>query len=189
MREKLVKVFLQKNTELNLSAIRDEEGVMVKHIQDSLELKNTWVFKDWMEVADVWTGGWFPLMPLAISYPNIQFTGIDSVKKKTVAVNEMLDALWVKNAKVIWTRIEEYKEKQFDIVTARAVAYSDKLIKWAYPLLKKWWYFLFMKQNIQEERELLLKLCKKYHLSLKSEIKYQLYEWDIDRIIYVIEKE
>lgn len=162
---------------------------MVKHIQDSLELKNTWVFKDWMEVADVWTGGWFPLMPLAISYPNIQFTGIDSVKKKTVAVNEMLDALWVKNAKVIWTRIEEYKEKQFDIVTARAVAYSDKLIKWAYPLLKKWWYFLFMKQNIQEERELLLKLCKKYHLSLKSEIKYQLYEWDIDRIIYVIEKE
>lgn len=189
MREKLVKVFLQKNTELNLSAIRDEEGVIVKHIQDSLELKNTWVFKDWMEVADVWTGGWFPLMPLAISYPNIQFTGIDSVKKKTVAVNEMLDALWVKNAKVIWTRIEEYKEKQFDIVTARAVAYSDKLIKWAYPLLKKWWYFLFMKQNIQEERELLLKLCKKYHLSLKSEIKYQLYEWDIDRIIYVIEKE
>jgi hypothetical protein len=56
-------------------------------------------------------------------------------------------------------------------------------------LLKKWWYFLFMKQNIQEERELLLKLCKKYYLSLKSEIKYQLYEWDIDRIIYVIEKE
>ena len=189
MREKLVEVFLQKNKELNLSAIRDEEGVMVKHIQDSLELKNTWVFKDWMEVADVWTGGWFPLMPLAISYPNIQFTGIDSVKKKTVAVNEMLDTLWVKNAKVIWTRIEEYKEKQFDVVTARAVAYSDKLIKWAYPLLKKWWYFLFMKQNIQEERELLLKLCKKYHLSLKDEIKYQLYEWDIDRIIYVIEKE
>ena len=189
MREKLVEVFLQKNKELNLSAIRDEEGVMVKHIQDSLELKKTWVFKDWMEVADVWTGGGFPLMPLAISYPNIQFTGIDSVKKKTVAVNEMLDTLWVKNAKVIWTRIEEYKEKQFDVVTARAVAYSDKLIKWAYPLLKKWWYFLFMKQNIQEERELLLKLCKKYHLSLKDEIKYQLYEWDIDRIIYVIEKE
>lgn len=189
MREKLVEVFLQKNKELNLSAIRDEEGVMVKHIQDSLELKKTWVFKDWIEVADVWTGGGFPLMPLAISYPNIQFTGIDSVKKKTVAVNEMLDTLWVKNAKVIWTRIEEYKEKQFDVVTARAVAYSDKLIKWAYPLLKKWWYFLFMKQNIQEERELLLKLCKKYHLSLKDEIKYQLYEWDIDRIIYVIEKE
>jgi 16S rRNA G527 N7-methylase RsmG len=41
MREKLVEVFLQKNKELNLSAIRDEEGVMVKHIQDSLELKKT----------------------------------------------------------------------------------------------------------------------------------------------------
>jgi 16S rRNA G527 N7-methylase RsmG len=38
---------------------------------------------------------------------------------------------------VIWTRREEYKGDGFDVITARAVAYSDKLIKWAYPLLKK----------------------------------------------------
>jgi hypothetical protein len=48
-------------------------------------------------------------MPLAISCPESQFLGIDSVKKKTVAVNEMLAQLNVQNAKVLWMRIEEYK--------------------------------------------------------------------------------
>ena len=48
-------------------------------------------------------------MPLAISCPESQFLGIDSIKKKTVAVNEMLVQLNVQNAEVLWTRIEEYK--------------------------------------------------------------------------------
>ena len=89
---------------------------------------------------------------------------------------------------MIWTRIEEYKGDSFDVITARAVAYSGKLIKWAYPLLKKWWYFLFMKQVIEEEKEVLKQLSKKYHLSIEKEMKYKLYEDDIERVIYVIKK-
>ena len=184
----LIDVFLKKNSELNLSAIRDEEWVRVKHINDSLKILETWILRSWMRVVDVWTGWWFPLMPMAISCPDIEFIWIDSVKKKTVAVNEMLETLWVKNAKVIWTRMEEYKWDTFDVVTARAVAYSDKLIKWANPLLKKWWYFLFMKQVIEEEKEVLKQLCKKYRLSIEKELKYKLYEDDIERVIYVIKK-
>ncbi len=184
----LIEVFLKKNLELNLSAIRDKEWVRVKHIEDSLKILETWILKSWMKVADVWTWWGFPLMPMAIACPDIVFTWIDSVKKKTVAVNEMLEALWVKNAKVIWTRIEEYKWEEFDVITARAVAYSDKLIKWAYPLLKRWWYFLFMKQVIQEEREILVKLCKTYCLKIEKELKYKLFDDDIERVIYVIKK-
>ena len=184
----LIDVFLKKNSELNLSAIRDGEWVRVKHINDSLKIIETWILQPWMRVADVWTGWGFPLMPMAISCPDIEFIWIDSVKKKTVAVNEMLATLWVKNAKVIWTRMEEYKGEPFDVVTARAVAYSDKLIKWANPLLKKWWYFLFMKQVIEEEKSVLKQLCKKYHLIIERELKYKLYEDDIDRVIYVIKK-
>lgn len=184
----LIEVFLKKNLELNLSAIRDKEWVRVKHIEDSLKILETWILKSWMKVADVWTWWGFPLMPMAISCPNIEFTWIDSVKKKTVAVNEMLETLWVKNAKVIWTRMEDYKGKQFDVITARAVAYSDKLLKWVYPLLKKWWYFLFMKQVIQEEREILVKLCKTYCLKIEKELKYKLFDDDIERVVYVIKK-
>jgi 16S rRNA G527 N7-methylase RsmG len=59
------------------------------------------------------------------------------VRKKTVAVNEIIEKLELKNAHVDRTRIEEYNEKNFDIITARAVAYSDKLLKRSYSLLKK----------------------------------------------------
>ena len=127
-------------------------------------------------------------MPLAISCPESQFLGIDSVKKKTVAVNEMLAQLNVQNAEVLWTRIEEYKWEKADIITARAVAYSDKLLQRSYSLLKNWGYFLFMKQKEDEERGILLELCKKYHLSLEKEIEYSLFEEDIQRVIYVLRK-
>jgi 16S rRNA G527 N7-methylase RsmG len=48
-----------------------------------------------------------------------------------------LDELGVKNVKMIWGRIEDIKNQTFDLVTARAVAYSDKLLNWATPLIKK----------------------------------------------------
>ena len=186
--KRLIEIFLQKNTELNLSAIRDKDWVQLKHIQDSLKLLETWLFQPWKLVIDLWTGSGFPLMPLAISCPESQFLGIDSVKKKTVAVNEMLAQLNIQNAEVLWTRIEEYKWEKADIITARAVAYSDNLLKRSYSLLKNWGYFLFMKQKEDEERKLLLELCKKYHLSLEKEIEYSLFEEDIQRVIYVLRK-
>ena len=186
--KRLIEIFLQKNTELNLSAIRDKDWVQLKHIQDSLKLLETWLFQPWKLVIDLWTGSGFPLMPLAISCPESQFLGIDSIKKKTVAVNEMLAQLNVQNAEVLWTRIEEYKWEKADIITARAVAYSDKLLKRSYSLLKNWGCFLFMKQKEDEERGLLLELCKKYHLSLEKEIEYSLFEEDIQRVIYVLRK-
>ena len=189
MREPLISTFLKKNEKLNLSAIRDAEGVRLKHIQDSLQLLETWLFSPWKFVIDVGTGWGFPLIPLALSCPQVQFLGIDSVRKKTLAVNEMLEDLWVKNAEVLWTRIEDYQGDKADILTARAVAYSDKLLKRSYPLLKKGGVFVFMKQEIAEEKQLLLQLCKKYHLTLEQERKYQLFESDIMRVLYVLRKE
>ncbi len=189
MRASLIATFLEYNSKLNLSAIRDEEGVRVKHIQDSLQLLESWLFVPWSFVIDIGTGGGFPLMPLALSCPECRFLGIDSVRKKTLAVNEMLAQLGVKNAEVLWTRIEEYQGEKADLITARAVAYSDKLLNRSYPLLKKGGAFVFMKQEIAEERELLMELCKKYHLRLEQERKYQLFDGDISRVIYVLRKD
>ncbi len=188
MREVLISTFLEKNKQLNLSAIRDEKWVLIKHIQDSLKILETGIIKSGDFVIDVGTGGGFPLMPLAMSFPDVKFLGIDSVRKKTVAVNEMLDQLWVKNAEVLWTRIEEYRGQQADVVTARAVAYADQLLEWAYPLLKKWGHFLLMKQAQEAELQDLLEVCKKKKLKLISKFEYSLFDGDIQRVIYVIEK-
>lgn len=184
----LVEKFLEKNKQLNLSAIRAPEWVMIKHIQDSLELEKIIDWKEWMDVADIWTGGWFPLMPLAISHPECNFTWIDSVRKKTIAVGEILDELWVKNVKMMWTRIEDIKNQTFDLVTARAVAYADKLLNRATPLIKKWWRIALMKQLDEQERAVILNELAKKKLVLEKEHHYKLYEWDIDRVIYILKK-
>ena len=54
-RQQFIDIFLAKNKELNLSAIRDAEGVFVKHISDALELNKIWKFEDGQQVIDVGT--------------------------------------------------------------------------------------------------------------------------------------
>ena len=187
-RDKLIHTFLEKNKQINLSAIRDEDGVRVKHIQDSLELEKIIERKEWMRVADVWTGWGFPLMPLAILHPECNFVWIDSVRKKTIAVWEILDELEIKNVEMMRTRIEDTKNQTFDLVTARAVAYSDKLLNRATPLVKKEWKIALMKQVNEEEKKVLLNVANKKKLVLEKEYKYKLFDWDIYRIIYILRK-
>ena len=187
-RNPLIKSFLNKNKQINLSAIRDEEWVMIKHIQDSLELEKNIEWKDWMKIADIWTWGGFPLMPLAISHPECDFVWIDSVRKKTVAVWDILEELGVKNVEMIWGRIEEIKNQTFDLVTARAVAYSDKLLNRADHLIKKWWRIALMKQVNGEEKSVLLSVAKEKKLILEIEYNYQLFDGDISRVIYILKK-
>lgn len=184
----LINAFLEKNKQINLSAIRDPDWVKVKHIQDSLELEKIIDWKEWMRIADIGTGGGFPLMPLAISHPECNFVWIDSVRKKTIAVWEILDGLGVKNVEMMRTRIEEIKNQTFDLVTARAVAYSDKLLNRATPLVKKWWRIALMKQVNDEEKEVLLNIAKKKNLTLESEYNYKLFDWDIERVIYILKR-
>ena len=187
-RDKLIHTFLEKNKQINLSAIRDENWVRVKHIQDSLELEKVIEWKEWMRIADIWTGWGFPLMPLAILHPECNFVWIDSVRKKTIAVWEILDELDVKNVEMMRTRIEDIKNQTFDLVTARAVAYSDKLLNRATPLVKKEWKIALMKQVNDEEKQVLLNVAKRKNLVLEKEYKYKLFDWDIERIIYILKK-
>lgn len=72
--------------------------------------------------------------------------------------------------------MEDYQGEKADVITARAVAYSDKLIERAFPLLKHGGYFLLMKQENPEEKSVLLALCKKYHMDLVEERKYELFD-------------
>ncbi|MEI7477059.1 MAG: RsmG family class I SAM-dependent methyltransferase [bacterium] len=77
-----------------------------------------------------------PLLPLAITYPENQFTGLDSVRKKVEAVADMAHTLGLQNVKTVRSRSEDYTGS-FDILTARAVAFSDELFRNTYHLVKK----------------------------------------------------
>ncbi len=185
--EKLVEIFLEKNKEINLSAIRDVDSVMIKHINDSLEINKLIEFKAKDKVIDLWSGGGFPMLPLAIQNPKTEFVWIDARKKKINAINEMIEKLWIKNAKWVWSRAEEHKDN-YDILITRAVWYVDKLFKWWYHLVKKWWYFILYKEKNDEEYQDLEKICKNKKMKIEKIHEYQLFDWDITRVIYIIKK-
>ena len=186
-RKKFIDIFLEKNKEINLSAIRDADWVYIKHILDSLELNKIFPLVDWTNIIDVWTGGWFPLLPLAITHPHVHFTWLDSVRKKTEAVTDMAKKLWIKNVSMVWLRAEDFDWK-FDILTARAMSYIDNLLLRCNHIVKKGWYFVFYKMHSEDEDKHVTQLCHTYRLTMKYKHIYTLFPWDIERVIYVLKK-
>ncbi len=191
----LINEFMSINSHTNLSAIRDVEGIWIKHIQDSLEINKVLTLKPGLTLCDIGTGGGFPLLPIAISNPDIQCIGIDSTRKKIDAVNEMITKLKITNAKGIRTRAEDFKEKgiidiitEFDYVTARAVSYIDKLLPQVHHLVKKWGRLILYKQYTPEEAQDIIHFGKRYRFVVQKKHTYTLFEGDIQRIIYVLKK-
>lgn len=170
---------------MNLSAIRDAQGVYVKHILDSIELLKVVDIASGIKVCDVGTGWWFPLLPLAMSCPDVEFVGIDARRKKIDAINAMIEQLALTHCRAVWWRIEDHRYR-YDMLTARAVAHVSKLIPWCMPLLKKGGTIVLYKEYTDEEKEELLLLCKKFSLALVQEHRYELFEGDIGRVIYVL---
>ena len=133
-------IFLEKNSQVNLSAIRDEAGVVEKHFLDSLALGK---FADLtgLRVLDLGSGGGFPGIPLACQFPGADFTLLDAVGKKTRASQEFCDKLDLHNCRARQDRAEELiarKDfKAYDLVVSRATAFLPQLLAWALPLLKK----------------------------------------------------
>ena len=190
-RQHLVDIFLTKNNQINLSAIRDEEGVRIKHIADSLELTKIVDLSAHQTLMDVGTWWGFPLLALALYAQehnlDLQLIGLDARRKKTLAVQEMAGELWLDNTQTLRSRAEDHHQR-YDIVTARAVAHVDTLLDWIVPLCEKGWLICLYKEFKQTERAALLKHCKTHHLTLVKEHHYRLFDWDIERVLYILQK-
>lgn len=187
--QKFLELFKEKNSQVNLSAIRDDEWIIEKHFIDSLML-NIFVELEW-KVADMWTGWWFPLIPLAIINTEVQFTWIDSVWKKLKAIDEFAEKLWLNNVKTLNWRAEEighnldYRE-QFDYVVSRATAFFPTLLEYVIPLLKEGWIFCAYKLDDKEELKSAKKALSRLWAKILKVKNYKLA--DQDRTIVLIEK-
>ncbi len=143
--EALYESFIDWNSKINLSAIRDREGIFEKHFVDSLLGMNFFDFNN-KKILDLGAGGGFPTLPLAIMNPESSITAVDSVGKKTKAIDDMANQLDL-NVKTTNDRIEvlgqdkKFRE-QFDVVTARALAPWPVLLEYALPFIKKDGYFV-----------------------------------------------
>ena len=176
--KKFEQIFLEKNKKLNLISGNDEKYLYEKHIFDSLSITKFFEKNDitkFSTILDIGTGGGFPAIPIAIQYPYINVTAIDSIKKKINAVNEISQELGLKNLTTICDRVENIKDKKFDIVVTRAVAKLDLLIKYAIPLLNKNGFLIAYKsKTVNEEIDISKNILKKYGAKIVDIINYTL---------------
>lgn len=174
---KYKEAFLEQNAKLNLISKNDEKFLFEKHIYDSLAIK-LFVDKykiDKGSILDIGCGGGFPCVPISIEFPEFTITGIDSIRKKINAINELKEQLHLDNLNTICDRVEKLNGCKFDIITSRAVADLGKICEYALPLLKKNGYFIAYKsKKALEEIEGAKTVLKKHKAEVKEIITYTL---------------
>ncbi len=111
------------NARINVVSRKDIDHIEEHHILHSLAIARTGLIVPGESVLDVGCGGGFPGIPLAVFYPDVQFTLVDSIGKKIRVVQEVATALGLTNVRAEHSRVEQLDggRSRFDWVVSRAV--------------------------------------------------------------------
>jgi 16S rRNA (guanine527-N7)-methyltransferase len=117
------------NAQINVISRKDIDLLYERHVLHSLGIAKVMAFKPKTHIMDVGCGGGFPGIPLAIMFPECNFYLVDSIGKKIKVVNEVAQALGLKNVRAEHKRAEDVKEK-FEFVISRAVTEFPSFYRW-----------------------------------------------------------
>lgn len=154
--QKYFEILVDYNSKVNLTAITDVEGVAIKHFADCLEVFNYVDIKKGAKVIDVGTGAGFPGVVLKIARPDIELCLLDSLNKRLVFLDTLLNKLGL-DAELVHSRAEEGARKaqmrdSFDFAFSRAVARLNVLSEYCLPYVKTGGAFVSLKgPDIDEE--------------------------------------
>ncbi|WP_448825910.1 16S rRNA (guanine(527)-N(7))-methyltransferase RsmG [Capnocytophaga bilenii] len=124
------------NAKINVISRKDMGDFYERHVLHSLAIAKRITFAKGTEILDVGTGGGFPGIPLAVYFPECSFTLVDSIGKKIKVVQEVVNALGLKNVIARQIRAEELKGN-YDFVVSRAVTQMKDFVPWVRGKLKK----------------------------------------------------
>lgn len=124
------------NKKINVVSRKDIEELYLRHVLHSLGIAKIQPFINGASVLDVGTGGGFPGIPLAILYPEANFTLVDAIGKKIKVVEEVVAGLELKNITTYHRRVEEVHD-HFDFIVSRAVAAMPTFVRWVQGRIKK----------------------------------------------------
>ncbi|MCB0794565.1 MAG: 16S rRNA (guanine(527)-N(7))-methyltransferase RsmG [Flavobacteriales bacterium] len=126
--DRLGAVYRSLNERVNLISRKDMDNLYERHVLHSLGIAKVAPFGSGSRVLDVGTGGGFPLIPLAILFPECRFHGIDGIGKKIAAVKEVIQVLGLENTTAEQVRSEDHRER-YDVLVSRAVAALPKFLQ------------------------------------------------------------
>ncbi len=129
-------LYAEWNARVNLISRKDFEHLYERHILHSLGIAKVVQFKKGTRIVDVGTGGGFPLVPLAIMFPQATFHGIDGIGKKIAAVQGVIGGLGLTNCTAEQVRSEDHKQR-YDVIVSRAVTTLPEFLRMTRHLVPK----------------------------------------------------
>ena len=191
-----VDMVLERNEHINLTAVRDRDEAMQKHLADSLSIVSLPEYKRTYNVLDVGTGAGFPGALLAITSPDKEFVLLDSTLKRLKVIDEFAEKLGISNLSTLHARAEEISRKEgysgaFDLCVSRAVASLDKLAGWCLPFVKTGGAFIAYKgENYQAEIDESTKALRRFGGTIDRVVPVQSDSEDISgHVLIVIRKD
>ena len=176
----LFPLYSEWNQKINVISRKDIDNLYLHHVLHSLAIAKLVKFPANSRVLDVGTGGGFPGIPLAIMFPESNFTLCDSILKKIKVVNEVKVALGLKNVNAVRMRADEV-EDMFDFVVSRAVTDLSSFIPWVWNKIEKGSIagvnrgVLYLKGGELNEE---MAICAdKYKIPMNKFSKSQISEW------------
>lgn len=189
-----INTLVEWNKKINLTSIVEESEIIKKHFLDSISCVESGLDFENKKVIDVGTGAGFPGVPLKIVFPKMDITLLDSLKKRTLFLEELMNNLKLKS-NIIHGRAEDYGNKdlyreKFDIIVSRAVASIDILSEYTLPFIKKGGYAIYMKgPSIFDEIEKGKKALEVLGGSVEKIISTKSYNNEYSHYIAVVKKD
>jgi len=186
-----LKELLKWNLRINLTAIRTEKGIVLKHFLDSLSVFP--YLSDISSLLDIGSGAGFPGIPLKMVKPFVEITLIDSVRKKVDFQRHIIRMLGLKGIAAIHGRVQDKEILQtmgerFDMVISRAFSDLRTFLILGFPFLKKGGIVLAMKGEVDSEEIRLLSKMEETRYRLQKTVSFLLPFSSFKRSLLVFEK-
>lgn len=182
------------NEKVNLTAITEKEEIYIKHFLDCISILRHYDFADGKKVIDIGTGAGFPSIPIKLIKRDLCICMVDSLAKRVVFLNNVIEKLSLQKINAIHARAEELAMKtdyraSFDIAVSRAVANLSTLSEYCTPFIKKGGHLVCLKgQNVDEEIKNVSNAMKKLNCKIVDKIEVSIPFSDLKHKIVVIEK-